>query len=63
MYLSDLRATSPDRVAGTRGQTDGIADSEANQDTGGGLGGVRCKHAWLDELLHRENAVVRQPIH
>jgi hypothetical protein len=49
-------------VAGTRRQTDGIADSEANHDTGGGLGGVRCKHAWLDELLSKGNAVVGQPI-
>jgi len=60
--LSDLRATSPDGVAGTRSQTDGIADSQVKRDTGGGLGGARCKHAWPGELLYRENAAVGQPI-
>lgn len=57
---SDLRTTSPDRVAGTRGQADGIADSEANQDTGGGLGGVLLNTLGLtncstEKMLSRGN--------
>ena len=43
MYPSDLRGTSPDGVAETRGQTDGNADSGANQDTGGG---------WAESVLN-----------
>jgi hypothetical protein len=53
VYSSHLRATSPDGVAGTRGHTDGIADSDANYDTGGGLDGVRREHAWRDDRLSR----------